>query len=420
MKKFIVAVLFLFTVFGMTSSADAYVSVKGYYRKNGTYVAPHVRSEPNGVKYDNYGYTPSQGLYNPTYGTRGTSWDTPTYVTDPDYYTGQNIYNSAHSDTGYTPSYTSYTPTPTCPSNSAYDTLSSGCKCNYGYIVSGSSCVNGNSYCYGKYSYNSEYDSTSKTCKCSYGSRWNDESTSCVTNDSYCTSKYGYGAEAKTFSSECVCKTGYTYDGSKCAFKLTNDNVTATYPTIVACVANASPINGKCYCDSGYEINSTKDGCVVKLTCGTGYILKNNTCITNTQDCINNYGQNVYGVAVANNNSTCYCNIGYQWNIGQTSCVEIPTPVVVSTTLVMVTSTVQVDLTPTQLNFTKDLRVGSRGNEVSKLQIILQSKNYLGRLTSSGYFGSLTSVALKKFQKDNGLAVSGYFDQTTRDLFNSL
>jgi peptidoglycan hydrolase-like protein with peptidoglycan-binding domain len=75
-------------------SAEAYVSVKGYYRSDGTYVAPHVRSNPNGLKYDNYGYKPSQGLYNETYGTRGSEWDTPTYITDPDYYEGNAIYDA--------------------------------------------------------------------------------------------------------------------------------------------------------------------------------------------------------------------------------------------------------------------------------------------------------------------------------------
>lgn len=77
--------------------AQAYVSVKGYYRKNGTYVAPHVRSNPNGIKYDNYSYKPSQGLYNDTYGTRGTTWDTPTWTTDPDYYVGKAIYDGSSS-----------------------------------------------------------------------------------------------------------------------------------------------------------------------------------------------------------------------------------------------------------------------------------------------------------------------------------
>lgn len=31
------------------------VQVRGYYRKNGTYVKPHVRSAPDGVKWNNYG-----------------------------------------------------------------------------------------------------------------------------------------------------------------------------------------------------------------------------------------------------------------------------------------------------------------------------------------------------------------------------
>jgi hypothetical protein len=68
--------------------------VKGYYRSNGTYVAPYVRSNPNGLKYDNYGYTPSQGLYNKTYGTRGGTWDTPTTITDPNYYEGKALYEA--------------------------------------------------------------------------------------------------------------------------------------------------------------------------------------------------------------------------------------------------------------------------------------------------------------------------------------
>ena len=96
MKKiFATLIIFLSTFSLMTQSALAYVQVKGYYRSNGTYVKPHVRSSPNGLKYDNYGYKPSQGLYNDSYGTRGSYWDTPTYITDPDYYTGKSIYDSS-------------------------------------------------------------------------------------------------------------------------------------------------------------------------------------------------------------------------------------------------------------------------------------------------------------------------------------
>jgi hypothetical protein len=90
--------------------AHAYVNVKGYYRSNGTYVAPHVRSNPNGLKSDNYGYTPSQGTYNKTYGTRGAEWDTPTTITDPDYFLGKALYESGKSGNVSSPS-TEITPT---------------------------------------------------------------------------------------------------------------------------------------------------------------------------------------------------------------------------------------------------------------------------------------------------------------------
>lgn len=94
MKKIYTIGLILTLFFVGIASVNAYASVKGYYRSNGTYVAPYVRSNPNGLKYDNYGYKPSQGLYNSTYGTRGTTWDTPTYITDPNYYTGKSLYDS--------------------------------------------------------------------------------------------------------------------------------------------------------------------------------------------------------------------------------------------------------------------------------------------------------------------------------------
>ena len=37
-------------------TADAIVSVRGYYHSDGTYVRTHVRSNPNGLKYDNYSW----------------------------------------------------------------------------------------------------------------------------------------------------------------------------------------------------------------------------------------------------------------------------------------------------------------------------------------------------------------------------
>lgn len=45
-------------------------SVRGYVRSDGTYVQPHVRSDSNSVKYDNYS---SKGNSNPYTGERGSS-----------------------------------------------------------------------------------------------------------------------------------------------------------------------------------------------------------------------------------------------------------------------------------------------------------------------------------------------------------
>ncbi len=110
--RLIILTVFVFII-SLPLTSDAYVSVRGYYKKNGTYVAPHVRSDPNGLKYDNYSYKPSQGLYNTTYGTRGSTWNTPTYVTDPYYYVGQSIYKTGLTNT-YTSTYIpTYTPTKT-------------------------------------------------------------------------------------------------------------------------------------------------------------------------------------------------------------------------------------------------------------------------------------------------------------------
>ena len=57
--------------------ALAQVRVRGYTRKDGTYVAPHYRSAPNSTKYDNYS---TQGNYNPYTGKKGTVDPDGTYT----------------------------------------------------------------------------------------------------------------------------------------------------------------------------------------------------------------------------------------------------------------------------------------------------------------------------------------------------
>jgi hypothetical protein len=64
-------VLVLFGVAAMASAAVAAPShsVRGYTRANGTYVAPHMQTNPNATRVDNYS---AQGNVNPYTGKAGT------------------------------------------------------------------------------------------------------------------------------------------------------------------------------------------------------------------------------------------------------------------------------------------------------------------------------------------------------------
>ena len=54
MRLTLLAVLFWLLLFQAPVSAkDVYV--RGYYRSNGTYVRPHVRSSPDAYRWNNYG-----------------------------------------------------------------------------------------------------------------------------------------------------------------------------------------------------------------------------------------------------------------------------------------------------------------------------------------------------------------------------
>lgn len=61
--------LFAAVIAALPFAATADTLVGGYVRSDGTYVAPHVRSSPNSVKYDNYS---AQGNTNPYTGDRGS------------------------------------------------------------------------------------------------------------------------------------------------------------------------------------------------------------------------------------------------------------------------------------------------------------------------------------------------------------
>ena len=76
-------------------------SVNGHFRSDGTYVAPHQRSNPNGTVTDNYSF---KGNTNPYTGRTGTN-RYRNDVTSP-YYEGPNSRGkSGHSTNPYSSGY---------------------------------------------------------------------------------------------------------------------------------------------------------------------------------------------------------------------------------------------------------------------------------------------------------------------------
>ena len=78
-----------------------------------------------------------------------------------------------------------------------------------------------------------------------------------------------------------------------------------------------------------------------------------------------------------------------------------------------------ITLSLTSVTFADTLKYGSRGAEVTKLQEQLKKLGYFsGKAT--GYFGSATKTAVKKFQASKGVAADGIAgNQTSKILFNS-
>ena len=109
---------------------------------------------------------------------------------------------------------------PQCPSNSYYDGVSS-CKCNYGYVVSGSSCVSADSVCYAQLGYNSSNDLLSNSCKCNYG--YVISGGQCTYGNTVCHAKYGIYSSYDSSSGSCKCDSGYTFDSqNQCVEKQNN------------------------------------------------------------------------------------------------------------------------------------------------------------------------------------------------------
>lgn len=128
MKK----LLFIIALFFITISTFAQVSVRGYYRSNGTYVQPHQRTAPNHTRDDNYS---TVGNVNPYTGVAGTK-PRDGYSTTRTTSSSTSTYSTPTYRSTYTPSYTAPTSTYSTPDYSSTQTIYTGSRGGQYYINS--------------------------------------------------------------------------------------------------------------------------------------------------------------------------------------------------------------------------------------------------------------------------------------------
>lgn len=203
--------------------------------------------------------------------------DTGSYTCGDLGYACQYPTYSTGGSSSYTPTYSRPT-TPSCPANSYYDGISS-CKCSYGYVVSGNSCVYGSSYCHAEHGIFSSYDSLGKSCKCDAGYE--------MSIGGQCTRK------ATPYS-------GYS-------------SLYSSYGAANSCPAHSSESttsSSKCTCDDGYQANKSKTGC---------------TAIPRSvydKECKASYGRNSLWDGVRDSETSCVCKKKFSWNATETACVK--------------------------------------------------------------------------------------------------
>ncbi len=73
--------------------------------------------------------------------------------------------------------------------------------------------------------------------------------------------------------------------------------------------------------------------------------------------------------------------------------------------------------TQVKYKFTLFLAVGSSGNEVTELQKRLASEGYFSG-AATGYYGTATEAAVKKYQSAHGITAAGYVGPSTRVILN--
>lgn len=255
MKKLVTLFLGLLLAFGASFAvASAAVYVNGYYKSNGTYVAPHYRSSPDGNPYNNYSYP---GNTNPYTGVTATG-NPDTYLKN---YSGGSTYTSGGTSVSSAPSYT------TVSGGYMYGT---SLNCDIGYVKRNGSCVkapeHSTSYGYENFYCDSGYYKNGDTCsktvpntsvvsstwECSYG--YTRISGACISND-------------RILSNGTYCNEGTIKRGNSCVSSQQASNIDQ-------CIASFGPnvdpliyFDGslRCNCKEGFVWDKGQTSCLPKL-----------------------------------------------------------------------------------------------------------------------------------------------------------
>lgn len=210
MFKKIISFLLAFSILmGSFGIAFAVVHVNGYYRKNGTYVAPHYRSDPDGIKSNNWSYpgntNPYTGVtaggtasgggsvnYNSTGSVQTLASPSPDTIdltkcwpSIGEFGYWKFINNNLVYFIDSNCKYKDLQKNITCPANSTLK--DSACFCNSGYIMRDNKCLTYQQDCekfFGKNAILTEFVEDHVTCHCAEGFQWkNDSERICITNN---------------------------------------------------------------------------------------------------------------------------------------------------------------------------------------------------------------------------------------------
>ena len=212
-----------------SSSSD--VHVNGYYRSNGTYVAPYYRTPPDSTKLNNYWCIDD--------GNCGDGYDSSSY----------------YPYTSYPDSTTTYQPS--CWYNQ-YLWTDGSCYCDAWYTINSSK-----SACELKTVYNScpnygmdEYLWADGTCYCNAWYTWSDTDNKCESRSDSCYWSYWIGA-VDNWNGWCKCDTWYVLNSSQsgCEVK-TVYNYCPNYGLNEYLWADWS-----CYCSTWYYWNKRTAQC---------------------------------------------------------------------------------------------------------------------------------------------------------------